>query len=1172
MKNARGLRLKIISLSVLFAFLVYILDVVFEYYVFYKEGFWNLLILNVPPHELFMRLVIIALFILLGTLISGLFSSRLNALRSLSATEAKLAAILRSTGDAVIATDANGHISFMNRVAEKVTGWEERETLGRSVDDVFYIVDAATGKKADNPVRKVIKECKAIGLDNNTILIRKDGTRILIGDSAAPVLDDSGKINGAVLVFRDESERKGAEFEIKKSEEKFRSLVHTARNVILYISPDHEILEFNPEAERVYGLKRNEVLGKNYLELCIPANERENVAKNFEKVLSGEPTIGFENRILTHDGQERIFLWNVNIIPDNTEDNPLGVIAIGYDITDRKKVENSIRESEQKFRNIAESSPMGMHFYRLEPDGKLTFEGANPAADKLLDLNNNQFVGKTIEEAFPGSIGTEIPEKYRAAASDGRTWQTEQVNYVDEKIKGAFQVVAFQTTKNRMAAMFFDITEQKIIEKELKESEERFRSTFEQAAVGIAHVAPDGKFIRINQRFCAIVGYSKDELIRRTFQDITHPDDVQRDIGILHRMLSGDLKIHSIEKRYCRKDGAVVWVNLTTRLLRDQNNKPKYFISVIEDISDRKKAEDDLKKSEEKFRSLFEAASDSIFIVEMSSEGAKFVDCNSSTLEIFRCNSRKDVLGKCPADFSPEVQADGRSSIERVREIAAAAMKGQPQSFDWIHCRLDKTPFDAEVTVNRIDIAGKPFMQVIVRDVTERKRAEEALRESEEKFRNVAEQSPNMIFINRRGRIVYVNNRSAEILGYSKDEFYSPDFDFLKLIAPEYAQMVKEKYERHLRGEDVEPYEYALLTKDGRKIEGIINTKIIQYEGENSLLGIVTDITDRKRAEEAIKESEEKFRNVAEQSPNMIFINKQGRIVFVNNKCEEIMGYTREEFCSPDFDFLSLIAPEYIQNIKANFDRHMKGEDVEPYEYALITKERRRIDSIINTKLIKYEGEISILGIVTDITERKKTEKAMEKSRQDLVKAQHIAKIGSWEWVMGTDNIYFSDEMYLIYGIDNGAKITVDLLRKTVYPEDLNIFDNAVKNVFDKIPPKSVEYRIIKPGGDIAYVHSTAEILPDDRGDPVRIIGTLQDITERKRAEELREKLIADLQNAANEIKTLSGFIPICASCKKIRDDKGYWEQIETYIMEHSDAEFSHGLCPDCSKKLYPDL
>ncbi len=987
MKNAGGLRLKIISLSILFALLVYILDTVLEYYIFYKEGFWNLLILNVPPHELFMRLVIIVLFILLGIAISALFISRLNSLRRLSATEAKLAAILRGTGDAVITTDVNGHISSMNQVAEKVTGWAEKEALGRAIDDVFYIVDASTGKKADNPVKKAIKQCKVVGLNNHTMLIRRDGTRILIGDSAAPVFDDSGKINGVVLVFRDESERKAAEFEIKKSEEKFRSLIHTSQNVILYILPDHEILEFNPEAERVYGLKRDEVLGKNYLELCVPANEREKVAKDIKKVMSGEPTIGFENKILAHDGEERIFLWNISRIPDSTDADPMGIIATGYDITNRKEVEDDIRESEQKFRNIAESSPMGMHFYRLEPDGNLIFEGANPAADKLLGLDNNQFVGKTIEAAFPGSIGTEIPEKYRAAAADGQTWQTEQVNYVDEKIKGAFQVVAFQTTKNRMAAMFFDITEQKIIEKELKESEEKFRSTFEQAAVGIAHVAPDGKFIRINQRFCDIVGYSKDELIRRTFQDITHPDDLQRDIGILHRMLSGDLKIHSIEKRYRRKNGAVVWANLTTTLLHDQNNKPKYFISVIEDISDRKKAEETLKLTQ----FSVDRSIDAVFWI---GRDAKFIDVNEAACKALDY-SREELLAMTVHDIDPNFPEQvWPSHWDEIKRKGSFIIESN-------HKTRDGRTYPVEIAINYFKMDGMEYNCAFARDITERKKTEEALKESEEKFRNVAEQSPNMIFINRRGRIVYVNNRSVEILGYSKDEFYSPDFDFLKLIAPEYAQMVKEKYKRHLRGEDVEPYEYALLTKDGRKIDGIINTKIIHYEGENSLLGIVTDITDRKRAEEAVKESEEKFRNVAEQSPNMIFINKGGRVVYANDKCEEIMGYAREEFCSPEFDFLSIIAPEYIQNIKANFARHMKGEEVEPFEYTLVTRDGRRIDSIINTKLIKYDGETSILGIITDITDRKKAEKAIEKSQQDLVKAQHIAKIGSWEWVMG---------------------------------------------------------------------------------------------------------------------------------------------------------------------------
>ena len=141
-----------------------------------------------------------------------------------------------------------------------------------------------------------------------------------------------------------------------------------------------------------------------------------------------------------------------------------------------------------------------------------------------------------------------------------------------------------------------------------------------------------------------------------------------------------------------------------------------------------------------------------------------------------------------------------------------------------------------------------------------------------------------------------------------------------------------------------------------------------------------------------------------------------------------------------------------------------------------------------------------------------------------------------------------------------------------IYPEDLPVYEKFIRELFDGRSPRSIECRIIKPGGIIAHIHATGESQFDDDGKLSKLIGTVQDITERKEADALREKLIADLQKAAKQIKTLSGFIPICASCKKIRDDKGYWEQIETYIMERSDAEFSHGLCPECSKKLYPDL
>lgn len=150
------------------------------------------------------------------------------------------------------------------------------------------------------------------------------------------------------------------------------------------------------------------------------------------------------------------------------------------------------------------------------------------------------------------------------------------------------------------------------------------------------------------------------------------------------------------------------------------------------------------------------------------------------------------------------------------------------------------------------------------------------------------------------------------------------------------------------------------------------------------LYGISNDITDRKRAEAQLRESEAKFKNLAEQSPNMIFINARGRVVYANRKCEEILGYQIDEFYSGSFDFLKLIAPEYVKLITENFARHMAGKEVRPYEYALISKFGRRIDTIITTKLIDYGDTKAILGIVTDITARKQAEKALREKDATL--------------------------------------------------------------------------------------------------------------------------------------------------------------------------------------------
>jgi diguanylate cyclase (GGDEF)-like protein/PAS domain S-box-containing protein len=164
--------------------------------------------------------------------------------------------------------------------------------------------------------------------------------------------------------------------------------------------------------------------------------------------------------------------------------------------------------------------------------------------------------------------------------------------------------------------------------------------------------------------------------------------------------------------------------------------------------------------------------------------------------------------------------------------------------------------------------------------------------------------------------------------------------------------------------------------KDGTEFWGDLNAGFTYNpDGDpNGMVGVILDITERKEAELALQESEQKFRSLAEQSPNMVFIIIQGKVVYANRCAEELMGYAREEFYNPKFNYLDLVAPEYRGMVQAGFQQHTAGHDLEPYEYALITKDTKRIEALINTRLISYDGQQAILGIVTDITDRKRFE------------------------------------------------------------------------------------------------------------------------------------------------------------------------------------------------------
>jgi len=356
--------------------------------------------------------------------------------------------------------------------------------------------------------------------------------------------------------------------------------------------------------------------------------------------------------------------------------------------------------------------------------------------------------------------------------------------------------------------------------------------------------------------------------------------------------------------------------------------------------------------------------------------------------------------------------------------------------------------------------------------------------------RSLLEHSPNMIFINAMGRIVYANRMCTKVIGYDRDYFYSPDFDFFSLIAPESIAVVKAAYSRHMHGEDVEPYEYTLLTRDGRRIECIMSTTLIQYRGRRSILGIITDISHRKRveeqllkardelelrvkartaelmevnkslkseiaerikAEQALKESEVHFKTIFENAGGAIFIadTETGRILECNTKAEALTGRKRADIVGRSF--LQLHPPDRVDEFNRKFRHHAEQGHGVDFEIELQHRDGRRIPVWLSTQIMTIQGKKVMMGLFIDITERKRAEEERAHLMDALV--ERNAELESIIHVISHD---FRTPLVTIEGFSGELDHSCRLLRKLL-DEREGDFKTSGRPVITRDIPEAVD-------------------------------------------------------------------------------------------------------------------
>jgi len=501
------------------------------------------------------------------------------------------------------------------------------------------------------------------------------------------------------------------------------NLISSAKNPAVFLDFESKIKFFTPSSDHLFNIIASDI-GRPLSHIVSKFSDPDLVNEISRVIQTGE---SFKSEVKTNEGQ----WFNRRILPYRALDGAIAGTVIRFDdITDIKNSLEDLRQSESKYRQLFENMLNGfaLHEMIFDDAGKPTdyrFLEINKAFEQITNLTSEDVIGRRVTAIIPGieNDSADWIGKYGQVVLTGKPLQFEQYSEVMDKY---VSVLAYATSPTTFAVLFEDISERKMADEKMAEKERLFRNTFEQAAVGMAHVSPDGSWLRVNQRLSNMLGYLPEDLLQMTFQEITHPDDLGSDLKQVNEILTGKIERYAMKKRYIVKDGSTLWVNLTVSLVRDNEGNPDYFISVVEDIHERKMAEERLRQSEYELRMAQERAHIGNWTYDLSGQ----FTWSDELYHIYGVS--KQSFTPSEASYEELIHPEDRHLIQKWMESCLAGHKTKPLIFRAIH------PEDGTIrTILRhgnlqTDDKGNPCcIKGTSHDITEQKELEEQFQQAQ---------------------------------------------------------------------------------------------------------------------------------------------------------------------------------------------------------------------------------------------------------------------------------------------------------------------------------------------------------------------------------------------------------------------------------------------------------
>jgi PAS domain S-box-containing protein len=808
------------------------------------------------------------------------------------------------------------------------------------------------------------------------------------------------------------------------------------------------------------------------------------------------------------------FLWE-----EREEDEPLVALVstvaaqLGA-LFQQKEAEEALRASEEHFRAVADTAADAI--LSLDSRGNIAY--ANAAAAHIFGLA--ELSGRPVTDVLPGGV----PEKGGSGTDGlvevaGRRHSTRKAP-VEFPLEAAFSDwsaggQAFTT------AVLRDISARKQDQAAMHEAEERFRGAFEEAPIGMALVSIEsdraGCFLRVNRALCDIVGYSSEELVGADFETVVDPsDDDTSDARYVPWMLAGEVRNFEVEKRLRRADGETIVAMVSVSLVPDAQKRPLYLIVQVQDVTARRRAEDALLQSSERVQAIIDNTAAVIYVKDM--EG-RYTLVNRSFEALFGV-MRERVTGHTDEElFAPDVAASMRANDRRViREHVPLEVEEAIDQADGPHTYLSaKFPLR--------DAHGKPYaVCAIATDITQRKRAEETLRESERHFRRIVDTAHDaFVAMDETGRISAWNPQAEATFGWTEQEALGRNLSET-IIPARYRSAHNRGLQRFaqtgkgaLFGRRVE---LEARHRDGHEFPVEFTISAVKVGGTYTFNAFLHDITERKQAEETLR----RLAEVVQASHDAIVATGPGgEVTAWNAGATELYGYQPEEVIGRTLDML---IPEAGRPDDARLlSQAYAGRRLEDHE----TEHRRKDGSLVPVSLTvspMRDARRAIVGasvIVRDRTERKRAEEAMREVQEAFRRAFEDAPIGMALFgVNATERARLLQVNHSLCQITGYAarELEAVTLDQITHPYDLDEEQPLLERLLSgEIPNYQLEKRFLRGDGSTVWVMYNASTVHDSSGRLLYGIAQVQDITRRKNSEDRLASVAAELERRATELE-----------------------------------------------------